>query len=254
MRYYVFNSGSKGNCTLLIADQHYLMIDMGVSKRGLQTKLIETGVPFEKIEHVLFTHSHTDHIKGLKYFNLDQIYATSLTCMVREDHTLVPYQTYMINGFKVTVIPTSHDVKGSIGFIIEYGDEKLVYVTDTGYLYEKTLPMIKNADYYIFESNHNVKMLLNTNRTQELKKRILGDYGHLSNEDCALYVTRALGEKTKEIVLAHISQEANTPELALETFNKIAEEGGISLNNISIRCASQEFTVSGGSFDEVTLK
>ncbi len=254
MRYYVFNSGSKGNCTLLIADNHYLLIDMGITKKKLIEKLAETGVPFEKLEYVLFTHRHTDHLSGLDYFDKEKIYANSATCEVLKDHELIPYNTYKINDFRITVIPTSHDVEGSIGFIIEYGEEKLVYITDTGYLYQKVLPLIKNADYYIFESNHNVKMLMKTDRPQRLKQRILGDYGHLSNEDSALYLTRALGEKTKEIVLAHLSEEANSPDVALETFTRIAKEFGISLDNISIRCASQHDTISGGSFVEVSLK
>jgi hypothetical protein len=178
---------------------------MGISRKKLKKKLEEVNVNILDINHVLVTHSHTDHTAGLDMFPKDNIFTTHQTMEdVLLTNELIPFQTYSINGFSVTVVPTSHDAEGSIGFIIEKDGEKLVYITDTGYLYEKVIDMIKDATYYIFESNHNIRMLIETNRPQSLKKRIMGDYGHLSNDDSAHYLCDVIGESTKEIVLDDI--------------------------------------------------
>jgi phosphoribosyl 1,2-cyclic phosphodiesterase len=247
MKYYIFESGSKGNSTLIESSGRYLLIDMGISKKKLVSKLNEINLSFEDINYVLVTHNHSDHIAGLDAFKPEQIYATKLTYEeVPLTNELIPYNEYKINGFKVYTLPTSHDAQGSIGFIIEDGQEKLVYITDTGYLYEKTVELISDADYYIMESNHNVKMLINTSRPQNLKRRIMGDYGHMSNEDSANYICDVITKRTKEIVLAHLSEEANSPEQALDDYKKVFRQRGLNFYSYNIRCASQKDTVFGG--------
>lgn len=248
MRYYVFESGSKGNCTLIASNNHYLIIDDGISPRKLNNYLADVNVDLKDIKAVLLTHSHADHISGIKAFSTQIIYASKSTVdLYSEENELIPYHEYYINGFKITVIPTSHDARGSIGFIIEDNEEKLVYITDTGYIYERVLNYIKGADYYIFEANHNVRMQLQTGRPQYLIDRIMGDHGHLSNEDSALYLSEVINKNTKEVILAHLSEEANTPELAIDAFYKIMNKRGIDASNINIRCASQHQMVSGGN-------
>ncbi len=101
------------------------------------------------------------------------------------------------------------------GFVISSEDEKLVYITDTGYVPEQYMTLVSNADYYVIESNHDVDMLMKTNRPMSLKKRILGDEGHLSNEACAEFLHEAVGAKTRNILLAHISDQANSRRLCL---------------------------------------
>lgn len=251
MRYYILESGSKGNSTLIYSNGKYLLIDNGLSERKFKKYLTEINVKFSDINVVLITHSHSDHTAGLKMFDLRCLYSTkSTTTLLDSLHELVPYKNYVLNGFKITVVPTSHDAVGSIGFIIEDDQDILVYITDTGYIYERVLNMIKNADYYIFESNHDVRMQLTSGRPQYLIDRIMGDYGHLSNEDAALYLSEAIGSRTKEIVLAHLSEEANTPETALSCFNKIMAKRGVNINNISVRCAKQREMVCGGKITQ----
>lgn len=247
MKFFVFISGSKGNCALIESEGRYLLIDAGISKRKLKAKMEDIGKKVEDIGYVLITHNHSDHISGIEAFPKEIIYATYATFPdIPLSNQLIPYQSYLINGFDVVVIPTSHDTDGSVGFSIGDGKEKLVYITDTGYLYEKSVEMIGNADYYIFESNHNVKALIESDRPQSLKKRIMGDYGHLSNEDSANYLCDVIGEKTKEIVLAHLSEEVNSPELALADLMKVFKKRGVDFDRYRIRCASQKETVSGG--------
>lgn len=246
MEYYVLASGSKGNSTLIVDNGHVILIDMGLTLKCFKERLAETPYTMEDIEAVLVTHNHSDHIAGIRFFKGVPKYAGEGT--LKEDYNIIePYTNYSIAGFNVMVLPTSHDAINPIGFVIEGKDEKLVYMTDTGYISEKNSSYMKNADYYIIESNHNVRMLLATNRPYELKQRILGDEGHLSNEDSALYISECVGNKTKEIVLAHLSEEANTPTHALEAYYRIFKSRYCNIDAYEIKTAYQYKVVSGGS-------
>lgn len=252
MKFYVFESGSRGNCTLITSNNHSIMIDNGLSIKKTKSKLQEIDKTIDDVEALLLTHSHVDHIAGINAFSDEIIYATKFTYKnTKVDHQLIPFKEYEISGFKITCIPTSHDSQGSCGFIIKDEEETLVYITDTGYIYERVVDMIMDATYYIFESNHNVRMLINTDRPQSLKKRIMGDYGHLSNVDSANYLCDVVGENTKEVVLAHLSEEANTPEQAMIDLIEVFEERGIDNTKYLIRCASQTKTLVGGKVEEV---
>ncbi len=105
---------------------------------------------------------------------------------------------------RFTPIALSHDALNTVGYIVENGIEKLVYITDTGYINEKHIPRIKDADYIVLESNHDVQMLMATSRPQFTKQRIYSDTGHLCNEDCAAVLDQIVTEKTKMIILACI--------------------------------------------------
>lgn len=259
MRYHVLASGSKGNATIIKSTHGILMIDNGLSsKKLLAQKLAEIDVSLQDINALLITHGHEDHIKMVATIPYEKRYGTQEVARdiesytkeeigILKNHYLSPYETKTIAGFQVTILPTSHDAFGSVGFFIKDQEETLAYITDTGFIYENTLKIINNCDYYILESNHDVPMLLETSRPQLLKDRILGDKGHLSNEDCALYLSEIIGPKTKEIIFAHISEEANNPEQVLATFLKIMEKRGISLEHVNYRCASQRETISGGN-------
>ena len=111
----------------------------------------------------------------------------------------------------------SHDAEDINGYIIENKEDSLVYTTDTGYINQKNHKLLQNKTIYIFESNHDVEMLMNSKYPFHIKQRILGDYGHLSNKDSAYYLSKFIGDKTKYVVLAHLSHENNTKELAQTT-------------------------------------
>ena len=248
MHFHIFESGSKGNCTLVCSNGHYIIIDDGISNRKLVKKLMDVNVDINSIGAVLVTHNHSDHIAGLSSFSKEIIHSTVISGVdTLVANYLIPFEEYEINGFKITVLPTSHDAPGSIGFIIEADNEKLVYITDTGYIYGKVIEYIANADYYVIESNHNVRMLMETKRTQYLKKRILGDFGHLSNVDSAHYICDVIGDKTKQIILAHLSEEANSQAKAIEDYRLVFDERDVDFDLYDIRCASQTDTVSGGN-------
>jgi phosphoribosyl 1,2-cyclic phosphodiesterase len=247
MRFYILESGSKGNCTIVESNGNYIMIDDGISNKKLMTKLKQINIEKENIGALLVTHNHTDHIAGISSIDFNITYAGIQSGVdVPRENLLTPFEEYDINGFHITVVPTSHDAPGSIGFIIEDSKEKLVYITDTGYIYEKVVEMIVDADFYIMESNHNVRMQIESNRPQYLKKRIMGDEGHLSNIDSANYICDVIGSRTKQIILAHLSEDANSHDQALADYREVFEDRDFDFDYYDIRCADQKDTVIGG--------
>src|SRR5699024_1080680 len=111
-------------------------------------------------------------------------------------------------------IKTSHDAKGSVGFLITEDDNSIVYITDTGYINRKYFPLLENKNIYYIESNHDEKMLMDGPYPYYLKQRIISDEGHLSNDTTAKYLKKLVGDNTKYIILAHLSEHNNKEELA----------------------------------------
>ena len=246
MKLIIIESGSKGNATLVYDEGRVLLIDMGITLTSLKKGLGMIDKNLIDISALLLTHSHTDHTKGVRYLDPLPIYCTRGTYDASNVEYIKPFEKFIVDHFVITPIEASHDSEGTVGFVIKTKSEKLVYLTDTGMIPERSLSKMKNADYYIIESNHNIKKLHQTNRPAQLKLRILSDEGHLSNETSAIYMSELVGEKTKEIILAHLSEEANTPELALKAYKKIFQKCHINLNKINIHCASQHEIVLGG--------
>ena len=142
-----------------------------------------------------------------------------------------------LDDIRVNVIKTSHDTKDSRGYVINEGLNSVVYLTDTGYLNQKYFNLLRNRTIYLFESNHDVEMLINGKYPAWLKDRVVGPYGHLSNKDASIYLAKLVGSETKKIILTHLSHENNTEELALATIKDIFNEYGVEFSNIS--CARQ---------------
>ena len=248
MKFIILASGSKGNSTLIINNKEELiLIDAGISYKEIKEKVNRYGYDVENIKHVLVTHEHDDHIKSINSFSHAKIYSLKESGVA--NNYLEKYQEVNINGFNIMAIPLSHDVK-CCGYVIRDEEEKLVYITDTGYVNFKNIKYITNADYYIFESNHNVPMLMETKRPFFIKSRILGDEGHLSNEVASDTLCDIIGENTKQIYLAHISQEANTKEKAINTLYNKAKERNITLSNVFVNAADQNIELTGGKYHE----
>ena len=247
MKIIVVQSGSKGNATLVIDQGRVLLIDMGTTLKVVKEALEKENLNLMNINAMLLTHEHIDHTFGIRYLPPLPIYCTKETLDLLNVEEIEPYKTFKIEHFEITPVATSHDVKNPVGFIIQNEKEKLVYLTDSGKISIKTLNRLKNADYYVIESNHDVEMLINSNRPWFLKKRILSDKGHLSNEQSATYMSKCVGENTKQIILAHLSEECNDPEVALKTYKKIFKDAKINTRKIKFTVANQHYSVEGGS-------
>lgn len=248
MYFNIIASGSKGNATLVVNKKTVILVDMGISFSRLEEGLKEINLKPSDITGAIFTHNHTDHISGIKFLSPKIMYGLSGT-LPSLANVISLYEPFYIGDIKVTAVPTSHDAVNPCGYVLEVDDEKLVYMTDTGVFLEECLPYVNNPDYLILESNHDIKMLLNTNRTYELKHRIMSDVGHLCNEDSAVAASKIIGPKTKELYLAHISEEANTPEVALDAYKKIFNYFSVDTNRLKIVTAKQWESVLGGHYE-----
>lgn len=239
MNFALLASGSKGNCCLVHHKDTNLVIDCGSTKKYLKECFTTLNYDYQTSDALLITHTHKDHVSQIKMFKEIETYATQ---DIGTDHLhhIEPYQEFDIKDIHITVLPMSHDCEGTVGFVLEADDEKMVYITDTGYIREEVMSYIQDADYYVFESNHDIEMLMQTARPVYIKQRIINDYGHLCNEVSARILSEVISEtKTKEIVLAHISQEGNTRELALETLVETLAKKHLSFEHMNLYAAEQ---------------
>lgn len=240
MKVIVLSSGSKGNTTYIETENTKLLIDCGNTCKYICEKLKNINVNPKDIDGILISHTHVDHINGLKVFLHKYNTKVFLTDKMYNDlpfvenYDLITTSNFMINDVNIDIIKTSHDAPDSHGFILTNNDVSAVYITDTGYINMKYHELLKNRELYIFESNHDVEMLNNGKYPFHLRKRILSDKGHLSNYDSARYLSEFIGEKTKYILLAHLSEENNTKELAYQTLIDRLDKTDKHVDNIIV--------------------
>ena len=250
MYYHIISSGSKGNATIVVANKTVILIDMGITFVRLEEGFKEVNLSPNDITGAIFTHNHSDHINGLKFIPIKKQYALEGTLPSSGHNVLNLFKAVYIGEIKVTPIKSSHDAINPCGYVLEHENEKLVYLTDTGVFVDNNIEHCKNPTYVIIESNHDISMLYKTNRPMLLKQRILSDVGHLCNEDSALATLQFIGKDTKEITLAHLSEEANTPQLALEAYSKVFKYFNIDITKYNVRCANQWTSLTGGRYED----
>lgn len=245
MKFSILASGSSGN--VCIVEEHHtrIMIDCGTSKQYFTTALEELNISMQTLDALLLTHGHQDHVSRIKAMKEIESYAT-FEIAKNGHHIIGTHETFIINDLKITSIPLSHDYAKTVGYIIESDREKLVYVTDTGYINDRWKQELTGAQYYIFESNHDPRMLMNSSRPYLTKQRILSAEGHLSNEDSAIALASLVQEQTSQVFLAHLSREANDETLALDTLYEVLESTRISTANKRIQAARQFEILHGG--------
>ena len=243
MKVCVLSSGSKGNSTLVITDKVKILIDLGTTTSYVEAALNNLNVDVKEISHILITHSHVDHIKGLKVF----IKRYNPVILVTEDMKNVlekelgnfRYEYYedkkaIIGDLTVNVIKTSHDAEESIGFVLTNNNSSMVYITDTGYINQKYFKILSNNNLYVLESNHDIKMLMDGPYPYYLQQRVRGDKGHLSNKQASDYLCKFIGDNTRKIVFAHISEHNNSYEKVIETFNEELSKNDMKFDEIII--------------------
>ena len=245
MRVCVLASGSKGNVSFVETANHKILLDMGTNLRYISSHLEALGVSLSDIDTIIISHIHTDHIGALenyikKYHG--NVYMTpGMIQELSEDSPIRSYENLVIfdddiylDDIRVNVIKTSHDTKDSRGYVINEGLNSVVYLTDTGYLKQKYFNILRNRTVYLFESNHDVDKLRHGKYPYHLQQRILSDEGHLSNKDSAYYLSNFIGDKTTNVILAHLSEENNTEEMAYETLIKDLKKHNKTVNKIEI--------------------
>lgn len=220
-------SGSSGNCIFIGDSSKGILIDAGVSAKKIKEGLDYIGIEPDNIKAIFITHEHTDHTSGLRVFAGRHNIPTFATAGTAEEleHSGCANGTFPlsvigngeieIDGFSVNAFHTSHDVADSCGYVVTLPDQRKVAVcTDLGYVSETVHNAISGVDTIFIESNHDVDMLKNGFYTADLKRRILGVCGHLSNVDCASEILRLAQSGTTRFILSHLSEQNNTPFLA----------------------------------------
>lgn len=247
MKFYSLASGSSGNCFLIDNGKDLLLIDVGIPYNKIKEKLNEIHYNIEDINYILITHTHVDHIRSLNAFSMSKVYSgVKLPGLI---NFLDKNNEITLGSYTILPYPLSHDVDCS-GYKISSDNESLIYLTDTGYVNYKIMKILNNATYYIFESNHDISMLMNSSRPSFLKSRILSDKGHLSNEDASDILSSVIGNNTKEIYLAHISKDCNSKEKAYNTLIKTLNDKNFDYKKLKIATLDREEILQGGNLYE----
>lgn len=250
-------SGSSGNALLLSCGDTHILVDAGISCRRITSSLRELGLTPEELTAILITHTHTDHISGLRVLlkhTVCPVRASSQTCRELEyrlagiSDRLLPLKAsvrHTVGSCTVTPFPTSHDAPGSCGFRLDTADGSVGLMTDTGFITEEAAELLPGVDLAILESNHDVESVRSGPYPYYLKQRILGDLGHLPNETAARFAVTLAECGASEIILAHLSQENNTPAMAQNAVETALSAAGLapSLSVAPRDCLSTPHTV-----------
>lgn len=264
-----FSSGSCGNCYFLGVEEDGkitagIIIDAGISLRRIKREFMAEHLDIEDFSAVLVTHDHLDHIRGLgsvckhlhrpvyatpellyalshHTFTLDYIQAVKRPLDKDEWNEIVPGKIYA----KYFVVP--HDATQTVGYAIKLDGRLFVIITDVGKMTDEALSYASQADIVVIESNYDMDMLISGHYTYELKMRICKGNGHLSNDECAQAIKSFYHPGLKHIFLCHLSENNNTPQLALECNRKaikeIGAEDAVTLRALPRQTASPMFTL-----------
>ena len=217
-------SGSKGNMCFIETTKTKILIDAGISCKRL-TKFLTDKNKDSNINAILITHEHTDHVSGLLQISKKYkcpIYMTEGTkkgilektngreIIESNDIRIIGQrENFKVGDIDVESFPTFHDVYEPCCYVVNGDSKKIVYITDTGYVPTAFYELLSDATCYVMEVNHDPELLMNSSRPYETRVRILGDAGHLSNEDGLDLLSHIVGKSTSLVFYAHISEECN---------------------------------------------
>lgn len=219
-------SGSKGNCLYLGSSTTRILIDAGISAAAIFKRLQEIEIDPQTLNAIFVTHEHSDHIKGLAQLTqklgipviTNAETAKGICGAIGQRPRFKIFttgETFQFGDLTVHPFSVPHDTLDPVGFTIQIGPLKVGICTDIGHVTSLIKKNLENCDYLYLEANHQPSMVHASNRPYYLKKRILGKQGHLSNEDCAVLISNIMHSNLKHVHLAHLSNECNTDEVAL---------------------------------------
>jgi len=248
LRFTVLASGSTGNAMVVSAGETMVLVDAGLSTRKIEALMLEQGISARELKAIYVTHEHSDHIKGLgsiaRKYNLP-IYANEKTWTELDRHVgeieeqnkciMETGASVELDGLRIESYGISHDAAEPVGYCFYHGGQQLTLATDLGYMSSKVKEKLEGADAIILETNHDVDMLRMGHYPWNIKRRILSDLGHLSNESAADGLIDILSPRLKAVYMAHLSREHNMLDLARLTLNSIAKERGVDFEAKGVR-------------------
>lgn len=238
------SSGSSGNCQYIETDNTKILIDGGFSGKKIEGLLDSIGVDPGDLDGIFITHEHIDHIRGVgvlsRRYNLP-IFANANTWIgmektigkIKEDNIKVFTSEKDLDVRDITVCPIKifHDAREPVGYVIYYKKNKISVVTDTGFVNDAMKEKMKGSNLYLMESNHDVEMLKLGSYPWSLKQRVLSNRGHLSNADAGMVLGDLVSASGEIILLGHLSEENNNPDLAHKTVKDSMMNLGIDVEN-----------------------
>ena len=230
MRVINLASGSKGNSTLVEHSEYKILVDVGISIRELETRLMRAGGRLEEISAIIVSHDHVDHIKSVAklsnkynipvYASSECFYNSNLSQVEDKNKRYVGIENFSVGDIEIEVVDLSHDASRTLGFIFYCDGNKVGLVTDLGYIDELILSKLKGSNLVMIESNYDHEMLMSGPYPLVLKRRISSRMGHLSNFDCARAILELSKRGTEYFMLMHLSETNNSPEIAYNTTMK----------------------------------
>ena len=232
MRFVSIASGSSGNCIYVGTEQANLLVDAGISNKRIEQGLNEIGVKGSELSGIVITHEHSDHVRGLgvlarKYGvpiygtaeTLEEIKGMSSLGKMPEElfHPILPEVEFSIGDMTILPFSIDHDAANPVAYRISQGRKQVAVATDMGHFDQHIIDHLQGLDALLLESNHDLRMLETGPYPYYLKRRIMGDHGHLSNETAGRLLNFILHDRLKAVLLGHLSKENNYPELALES-------------------------------------
>ena len=240
LKYCSIGSGSSGNCHYIGYKDTNILVDAGLSGKRITTGLNDINVDMENIKGIFITHEHSDHIKGAgimsRKYNIPIFANVKTWCAMKDklgdikDSNMKVFEndrSYSLGDLIIRPFSISHDASDAVGYNFYADNEKMSIATDIGIITDNIRRHLYKSKLVVLESNYDPSMLMMGSYPYALKKRVMSDTGHLSNEDAAKFCIDLVKEGTERILLAHLSKENNFPELAYETSKSILAQNDI---------------------------
>ncbi len=254
MKYHVLGSGSQGNSLLIQSREANILIDCGLSIKKIKEQLDKSKTALEDIDVILITHGHIDHIKSVSGLsNITRIYMSEKLFEILDNKQKLNHENiicitnqdkFNIKNISIQAFPVVHDCIDPMGFVVSCDQEKYGIITDIGKPTDEVRFFLSGCTRLFIESNYDIELLMKSDRPWFLKNRILKNNGHLSNVEAGKFIAEMYHPDLKEVMLMHLSDECNNPDIALDTVFGELRKKRIDFENVRVALQGEEMAYS----------